>query len=97
MTDSTRTRRPGTRAAVGIALAATMLTTAGVAAQSPSATTTPDATAAPPQTIERPDMGGRRGFDQRGPGRGFVDPGSMAPASADAGSAGSGVTARDRR
>jgi hypothetical protein len=75
MTDPTRTRRPGPRAAVGIALAATMLTTAGVAAQSPSTTTTPDATPAPPQTVERPDTSGRRGFDQAGPGRGFGGPG----------------------
>src|SRR4029079_11722250 len=74
MTDPTRTRRPGPRAAVGIALAATMLTTAGVAAQSPS-TTTPGASTAPTQTVERPDLGGRHGFDQGGPGRGFGGPG----------------------
>jgi hypothetical protein len=63
---------------VGIALAATMLTTAGVAAQSPS-TSTPGAATAPTQTTERPAMGGRRGFEQGGPGRGFGDRGPAGP------------------
>ena len=76
-----RIRRLGARAATGIALAATMLTTAGVAAQSPS-TTTPEATTAPAQTTDRTAMGDRQGFgrggDQRG-GRGFGGPGQGGP------------------
>ena len=92
MTDSTRTRRPGPRAAVGIALAATMLTTAGVAAQSPStAPTTPDASTAPTQTVERPAMGGRHGFDQGGPGRGFGGPGQEGRGFGGRGFAGPGL------
>jgi hypothetical protein len=55
MSHTRRIRRTGARTAVGIALAATMLTTAGVAAQSPS-TTSPDTASAPSRTIERPDM-----------------------------------------
>ena len=74
MSHTRRIRRTGARTAVGIALAATMLTTAGVAAQSPS-TTSPDTAGAPSRTIERPDMRGPRGFDQGGPGRGFGGPG----------------------
>ncbi len=73
MTDPARNRRPSPRAAVGIALAATMLTTAGVAAQTPS--TTPETPTTPTQTTERPDMGGRRGSEHGWPGRGSGDRG----------------------
>jgi hypothetical protein len=88
MTTPRHIRRPGPRA-VGIALAATMLTSAGVAAQSPS-TTTPDAPTAPTQTTERPDMGGRRGFDQGRHGRGFGIPGQDGRAFGGRGFAGPG-------
>lgn len=77
MSDTTRTRRPSARTATGLALAATMLTAAGVAAQSPSATTVPEATTAPTQTqsgsTDRPSRGDHRGmggFDQGGSSRG---------------------------
>lgn len=73
MTAKPTIRRPGARAATGLALAATLLTTAGATAQGSTATTAPEATAAPAQTSDRPGMGGRRGIDQ--PGWGFGAPG----------------------
>lgn len=65
MSSTPRARRPGTRTAAGIAIAATMLTTAGAAAQSPSSTPPPDTASAPTQTTGRPGWG-----DHAGPGRG---------------------------
>jgi len=62
MSSTPRTRLPGARTATGIALAATMLTTAGVAAQSPAATTAPSATTAPTQSTDRPSRGGQHGM-----------------------------------
>jgi hypothetical protein len=50
-----------------------MLSTAGVAAQSP-ATTPDDAATTPTQTIERPITGRQRGFDHAGPGWGLGGP-----------------------
>ncbi len=63
MSSASRIRRPHARHAIGIALAATMLTTAGAAAQSPSTTPAPDATmlttagaaAQSPSTTPAPD------------------------------------------
>lgn len=73
MSHTTRIRRPNPRSAMGLALAATMLTTAGVAAQGTS--TAPDAATTPTQATGQPAMGGRRGFDQGDLGRGFGGPG----------------------
>jgi hypothetical protein len=47
-----------------------MLTTGGVAAQSPSASASPEATTAPTQTRTQPGMGGHRGFGRSGGQRG---------------------------
>lgn len=73
MSHTLRARRPGARTATGLALAATMLTSVGVGAQSPAATTAPDAPASQAQPVERPGRDGHggmgRGFDGRGMGQ----------------------------
>ncbi|MEZ4598004.1 MAG: hypothetical protein R3C32_15040, partial [Chloroflexota bacterium] len=63
MSDTTRIRRPGARTVTGLALAATILTTAGVAAQGPSAATTPGAATAP--GADQAGRGDHRGMGWR--------------------------------
>ncbi len=64
-------RRPRARHAIGIALAATMVATMGVAAQSPSATPAPDAVTPPTRTTDRAfrgHLGRGQGDHRRGGG-----------------------------
>jgi hypothetical protein len=78
MDPRTRARLPGARTATGLALAATLLTGAGVAAQTPSSSPAPSTTTPPTQTQTQPNggmgfgRGGQGGFQrgQGGPGQG---------------------------
>lgn len=72
MSDTPGRRGHPARTILGIALAATMLTTAGAAAQSPSsAPPSPDSTTAPSRTRDRPVLR-HRGFGHGMPWRGVV-------------------------